>query len=52
MIPTDFETLRRRAWLSRWHSVACAKRAEQRIRVAGWAFVCLFVFLGAAGGQP
>lgn len=51
MIPTDFETTRRRAWLSRWHSVECAKRTVQRIRVAGWLFVTLFVFLDAAGGQ-
>lgn len=52
MVPADFETARRRAWLSRWHSVACVKRAEQRIRVTGWLVVVLFVFLGAAGAQP
>jgi hypothetical protein len=44
MIPLDFETVRRRAWLARWH----AATVESRARAAGWAAIVVFVFLGAA----
>jgi hypothetical protein len=43
-IPIDFETSRRRAWLARGHFAAI----EARARAAGWGFVLLFVWLGAA----
>jgi hypothetical protein len=44
MIQIDYETARRRAWLSRWHSAT----VERRVRFYGWATVLAFVVLGAA----
>ncbi len=44
MTTIDFNTRHRRAWLAQWHS----KATEQRIRVAGWLAVLVFIVLGAA----
>jgi len=43
-IPSDFETVRRRAWLAQWHAVT----VEARVRATGWALILAFVMLGAA----